>query len=241
MRSVLIIALIIVYVIVTLPALLVFYLTARKDPKKAERGVHACMCFLLNAIAFIAGTKLTVKGLENVPSDKPVLYISNHRSYFDIILTYPLCKLPTAYVAKSDLQKIPFFNIWGTLMRCLFFDRKNVKSSIKMVVDGAANLKTDTSVFIFPEGTRNKGESDLPLLTFHDGSFKMAVKSGAPVIPVAVKNTADIWEAHMPWVHSVPVTITYGKPVYIQELDAETKKHIGAYMQSVIEEMLVNL
>lgn len=240
MRSILIITLVILYVIVTLPALLVFYLISRKNPKKAERGVHACMNWLFKGITFLAGTKLIVKGLENVPSDKPVLYICNHRSYFDIIFTYMYCKLPTAYIAKSDLKKIPFFNIWGTLMRCLFFDRTDAKSSVKMVLEGTANLKTDTSVFIFPEGTRNKNKSELPLLEFHDGSFKMAAKSGAPIIPVAISNCAEVWEAHSPWVHAQTVKITYGKPIYIKELEPEAKKHVGEYMQKLIEEMLVS-
>jgi 1-acyl-sn-glycerol-3-phosphate acyltransferase len=240
MRTFFIILLIIVYVVVTLPALLVFYLISRKDPKKAERGVHVCMSWLLRSIKFIAGTKLIVSGLENVPSDRPVLYISNHTSYFDIIFTYPLCSLPTAYVAKSDLQKIPFFSIWGTLMRCLFFDRNNAKSSVQMIVDGTNNLKTDTSVYIFPEGKRNKSETGMPLNTFHDGSFKMAQRSGAPVIPVAIKTGSAVWEAHMPWVHKTTVKITYGRPIYIKELSADDQKHIGSYMQKQIENMLLN-
>lgn len=240
MRSFLIIALIIVYVIVTLPALLVFYIISRKNPKKAERGVHVCMSWLLNAITFIAGTDLIIHGLENVPDDRPVLYISNHSSYFDIIFTYPLCKLPTSYVAKSDLQKIPFFSIWGTLMRCLFFDRSDAKSSLQMIKDGTENLKTDTSVYIFPEGKRNKNEGGLPLNEFHDGSFKMAQRSGAPVIPVSIKTGSDVWEAHMPWVYKKTVTITYGEPIYIKDLDSESQKHIGSYMKGIIERMLLN-
>ena len=240
MRTFLIIALIIIYVIATLPALLVFYLISKKNPKKAERGVHACMSWLLRTIKFIAGTKLIISGLENVP-DKPVLYISNHTSYFDIIFTYPLCKLPTAYVAKSDLQKIPFFSIWGTLMRCLFFDRSDAKSSIQMIVDGTNNLKTDTSVYIFPEGKRNRSESGLPLNKFHDGSFKMAQRSGAPIIPVAIKTGSAVWESHMPWVVKTTVNIEYGTPVYIKDLSLEDQKHIGSYMQNIIEKMLLSL
>lgn len=240
MRSVLIILLIIVYVIVMLPALLVFYLISKKGPKKAERGVHACISWLFKAIKALAGTNLIIKGLENVPSDIPVLYISNHTSYFDIIFTYPLCKLPTSYVAKSDLQNIPFFSIWGKLMRCLFFDRNDAKSSVQMIVDGTNNLKTDTSVYIFPEGKRNKSASGLPLNEFHDGSFKMASRSGAPVIPVSIKTASDVWESHMPWVYKTTVTITYGAPVFLKELPAEDKKHPGAYMQKLIEEMLLN-
>ena len=240
MRSILIIALLIVYIIATLPALLVFYIISKKNPKKAERGAHACISWLLKAIAFVAGTKLIVKGLENVPTDRPVLYISNHSSYFDIVFTYPLCALPTAYVAKSDLEKIPFFSIWGRIMRCLFFDRNDARSSIKMVMDCTNDLKTDTSVFIFPEGKRNKNPGGLPLNTFHDGSFKMAQRSNAPIIPIAIKDAASVWEAQSPWVKKRTICVTYGKPIYYKELSEDDRKHIGAYMQNKVENMLVN-
>ena len=237
MRSILIILLIAVYLIVTLPVLLILWLIRRKDEKKAERGTHRFISWILRAIAALAGVKLTVKGLENVP-DEPVLYFSNHRSFFDVVLTYPLCSLPTSYVAKEDLKHIPLFGVWGTLMRCLFFDRSNARASVKMILDGVSYLKDDTSVYIFPEGTRNKNAQQTPLLEFHDGSFKMASRSGRAMLPVAIDGSVDIWEAHMPWVHKTAVTITYGRPVYFRDLSPEDQKHIGAYMKQTLEEML---
>jgi len=238
MRSILIIILLVVYVIVMLPALLIFWLIGRKNPKKAERAVHACLSWLFNAFRFIAGTELTVTGLENVPTDKPVLYIANHNSYFDIIYTYPRCILPTSYVSKDGILKIPLFSVWGRLMRCLFFDRSDIRQSVKMIQEATEYLKDDTSVFIFPEGTRNKTGQLVPLGEFHNGSFKPAQKSGAPIIPVAISGTADVWEAHMPWVHKTKVSIEYGKPVYYADLSADERKNIGSHIKGIVEGML---
>ena len=238
MRSILIILLYVIYVIVMLPALLVFYLIGRKNPRKAERLVHACISWLFRRTRFLAGTEITVKGLENVPEDRPVLFIGNHNSYFDIIYTYPLCKTTTSYVAKSDILKVPLFPVWGRLMMCLFFDRSNMRQSMKMILDASEYLKGDVSVFIFPEGTRNKTGRLVPLNEVHNGSFKPAQKSGAPIIPVAIKGTADVWEAHMPWVHKAKVSIEYGTPVNLSDLSAEEKKNIGGYMKNILEDML---
>ena len=238
MRSVLIILLFVVYVIVMLPALLIFYLIGRKNIRRAERAVHACISWLFRATRFIAGTKITVSGLENVPDDRPVLYIGNHNSYFDIIYTYPLCKLTTSYVAKDGLLKVPLFSVWGKLMMCLFFNRSNMKQSMKMILEASSYLKEDISVFIFPEGTRNKTGKLVPLNEFHNGSFKPAQKSGAPIIPVAITGTADVWEGHMPWVKKAEVTIEYGKPVYYSELSTEERKYIGDHIKGIIEGML---
>ena len=116
MRSILIIILFVVYIIVMLPALLIFHLIGKKNIRKAERAVHACISWLFRTTRFIAGSEITVEGLENVPDDRPVLFIGNHNSYFDIIYTYPLCQRTTSYVAKADILKVPLFPVWGKLM-----------------------------------------------------------------------------------------------------------------------------
>ena len=240
MRTIISLIFVVLFAIITLPVLLVMWIMSKFSPRASERLCHACMSFLLRGLKVLSGVNLTVNGMENIPDDKGVLFIGNHRSYFDIIFTYPLNKKPTSYVAKSDLKKIPLFSQWGQMMQVLFFDRSDIRASVQMIKDGAEILKSGNNVFIYPEGGRNKNESQLDLLPFHDGSFKMASKANAPVIPVAIKNCADVWEAHFPWLKRASVTITYGKPFYISDLDAETRKHIGEHVQGIMKEMLIN-
>ena len=76
------------------------------------------------------------------------------------------------------------------------------------------------------------------MLPFKEGSFKIAEKSGCPIIPMAITNSADVLEAHIPRVKKAHVIVEYGKPIYPNELDKEQKKKIGAYCQDVIAEML---
>lgn len=76
------------------------------------------------------------------------------------------------------------------------------------------------------------------MLPFKEGSFKIAEKSGCPIIPMAITNSADVLEAHMPRVKKAHVIVEYGKPIYPNELDKEQKKKIGVYCQNVIAEML---
>ena len=74
---------------------------------------------------------MTVIGEENVPKDQAVLYIGNHRSYFDIIITYARCPRLTGYIAKKDMEKVPLLRTWMRRLHCLFIDRENVKRSVK--------------------------------------------------------------------------------------------------------------
>ena len=106
---------------------------------------------------------------------------------------------------------------------------------LKTILKGVEQIKGGVSVFVFPEGTRSK---DGKMLPFKEGSMKMAEKSKSPIIPVALTGTADIFENHFPKVKRGKVTIDFGKPIIIEELDKEDKKFLGTYTQRKIQEML---
>lgn len=187
-------------------------------------------------VLFLCGTKVTVIGEERVPKDEPVLYIGNHKSYFDTVITYARCPRRTGYVAKDNMADIPLLSTWMKRLHCLFINRKDVKEALKTILAGIDNIKNGISMCIFPEGTRNK--TDEPMLPFKEGSFKMAEKTGCAIVPMAISNSAEILENHFPRVKSAHVILEYGEPIYPKELDKEARKRLGTYCQSVIQEML---
>ena len=80
-------------------------------------------------------------------------------------------------------------------------------------------------MWIFPEGTRNKSEDPADLMEFHEGSLKIAEKSGCPVIPVAITGTDDVFERHIPWIRKSHVIIEYGCLLYTSmDLDEDQIK-----------------
>ena len=68
----------------------------------------------------------------------------------------------------------------------------------------------------------------------------MAEKSGCPIIPIAISNSHNIWESHMPFIRRCHVIVEYGEPIYLKDLDKAQRKFSGAYTQSVISKMLEN-
>ena len=228
----------VVFLIATLPVLLILWIIGKFNPDKSDRAAYHMICFIFRVIAFFSGAKVTMVGLDRIPKDTAVVYTANHRSIFDVILTYYRLPDMTSFVAKKELGSIPLFSIWAKHMRCLLFNRDNLKEGAKMILDGIKYLKAGTSVFICPEGTRNKNESELPLLPFHEGSFRLSLKSGVPIIPVSIINTADILEAHFPRIKSVPVYIEFGAPIYPSDIPAEYRKKEGEYIRSVMEETI---
>lgn len=184
----------------------------------------------------LSGTKVTVYGIENIPTDQQFLFVGNHRSYFDILISYVASPIPLGYIAKKEMEKIPLLSTWMRSIHCLFLDRKNIKEGMKTILSGTEILKSGYSLCIFPEGTRSK---ETGLLPFKEGSTKMAEKAKVPILPMALSNTDAIFEKNPHGkIKSTSVTLTFGKPVYIDQLDPDNKKFLGAYLQNQIETML---
>ena len=190
-------------------------------------------------ILFFTGTKLTIIGEDRIPKDQAVLYVPNHQSYFDIVITYSRCPGLTGYVSKDFMEKIPLLSNWMKHLYCLFLDRSDMKAGLKTILTGIDYIKNGISICIFPEGTRNPHPEE-GLLPFKEGSLKMAEKTGCPIIPIAITGSQDIWEKHMPFMRKCRVIVEYGEPIYLNQLDKERRKFSGAYTQSKIKEMLEN-
>ena len=121
---------------------------------------------------------------------------------------------------------------------CLFLNRSDAREGLKTILTAIEYVKKGISICIFPEGTRNDGE-ELSMLPFKEGSFKIATKTGCPIVPVSINNSAEIFENHVPALRKTHVVIEYGKPIYPKELAKEELKNIGAHCQNIIQETII--
>ncbi len=233
-RFILVCLCVILFCIINIPMLLVEWIIGKFKPDWKDRSSLFMVKCGFQACLFYAGVKVIVEGEENVPTDTAVVYVANHRSYFDILLTYVRVPRPTGYIAKKEMWNWILLRRWMQNLHCLFLDRENVKEGIKTILTAIDKAKHGISICIFPEGTRNH-EPDT-FLPFHDGSFKIAEKSGVPVVPITLVNTAAIFEDHFPKIKPATVVVSYGKPVYLKDLDKEDRKNVGAYFQKIISD-----
>lgn len=165
------------------------------NPEK-EYEKNSCFYRFLLDSATAAAMKLLrihvhVSGAEKIPKDAKVLFVSNHRSNFDPIVTwYALKKWKIAFVSKPSNFKIPFF---GRIIRkCCFMpiDRENPRRAIPTINRAAKLLrKQEVSIGIYPEGTRSK---NCELLPFHNGVFKIAQKAETPIVVLCMTGTEKI-------------------------------------------------
>ena len=144
-------------------------------------------------------------------------------------------KRRTGYISKKEFEKVPSLSTWMKRLYCLFLDRKDSKEGLKTILTAIDYIKNGISIFVFPEGTRSR---DGELHEFKAGAFKMATKTNCPIVPVAITGTNTVFEDHFPWIKKNPVQITFGDPIYLDNLEAEEKKHISDYTHNVLSEML---
>lgn len=226
------------FLVLSIPVLIAEHQIGKKNPEKKDRQSLSIVQWIFRIVLKVTRTKVTVKGLENIPKDQAVLYVGNHRSYFDILVGYTTVPGLTGFVAKKEMESYPLLSNWMRNVHCLFLDRKNMKEGLKTILAGIEKVKHGISIWIFPEGTRNRADDLLELLPFKEGSLKIAEKSGCPVVPVALTGTAEIFEKQFPKIRTSHVTIEFGKPFIVKELDPENRKFAGAYTRDRILEML---
>ncbi|MBR2562957.1 MAG: 1-acyl-sn-glycerol-3-phosphate acyltransferase [Eubacterium sp.] len=238
LRTILSLLVALLYLIITMPVLIYLELFCKQDQEKQIRVARPMIRFVFRVFLKLSGMDLSVKGLEHIPADQPVLFIGNHRSIFDVISTYPLFDRVTVYIAKESLKKIPFFGNWFSYIGSLYFDRNNLKDGIKMLKDAIHLIESGKSVFIFPEGTRNRNETETPLLSFHEGSFRISTKTGCPIIPVAIHNMYTVFGKKGYALTPAPVVIEFGEPIDPASFSKAEQKHLGEHVSGILEDML---
>lgn len=155
---------------------------------KQRKIVHAqCFWWSDAIIAINPFWEMHVKGLENIDKKRTYVIVSNHQSLADIVVLYQT-KMQFKWVAKENLFKVPFIGWSLSLAKHIQLSRGDF-SSIKHVYRLAAEwLRGGMSVLFFPEGTRSE-TSDMR--DFQNGAFKLAIKEGAPVLPIFLEGTGN--------------------------------------------------
>ena len=237
-RLILVVLWIVIYLLATLPLFLCMLVWNLLDPDRCHILSQGIIRLMMRGVLFFSGVTVTVKGKENIPENEAVLYVPNHRSYYDFVITFLYVKSPVVNIGKKELKYVPLFGQWVTLIGTLLMDRSSRMAGFRVIEKAADEVKRGTSCFIYPEGTRNKGTQE-ELLMFHEGSMKISVWSGCKTVPVAMLGTRDIYENHRPLIRPQHVTLVFGKPVDPAELTKEELKKYGAIVRERITEMIL--
>lgn len=152
------------------------------------------MVSLLRLFFKLENVKIHVDGEEKIPDDGKFLFVGNHISMYDPIITITaLSKKNLAFVSKKENVDIPFAGAYILKAGCVPLDRDNTREAVKAINTAAENISNGVCAMgIYPEGYVNKNENGL--LPFRNGAFKIAKKAKVPIVIAAISNTRKINE-----------------------------------------------
>ncbi|HSV55763.1 MAG TPA: lysophospholipid acyltransferase family protein [Magnetospirillaceae bacterium] len=199
------------------------------------RAARSATGFIVRAwarsLVALVGIRAEVSGLDRIPRQGPICYISNHQGNFDIVLILAYLPGCIGFITKSQAVWAPFLNIWILALGGVFIDRRNIRSAHMAMKRGSARLQSGGVMAIFPEGTRSRGPS---MGQFRNGSFKLATKAGAVIVPVSIQGTYRIWE-ETGRLKPAAVSLRVHEPLATRGIDLEGRKRLPEQVHQIID------
>lgn len=203
--------------------------------KKADRLISEIVSKWAKNILDKIGVKVDVIGQKNI-GERNYLFVSNHQGIFDPLVMLAYIDKSMGFIAKKELLKVPVIREGMKKIHCVFMDRENMRESVKAIARGIDNLKNEYSMVVFPEGTISKCHK---MLDFKKGSFKLAIKSGVSIIPVAIDGSYRIFEGCKYKIFApAGVKMVIDKPIDVKLLSAKQKRSLPLMVKSIIEKNL---
>lgn len=196
------------------------------------RWQHSCARAWSSLILRTSRIRLTVKGVENIPPRETVIFCSNHPSAMDIPILFVSLPMQFRFVAKRSLFNVPFlgWHLWRS--GHIPIEREQRRKAIRSLDQAAEQIRTGRPVVLFPEGTRPRNAA---LGVFKRGSFYLAIKSGAPVIPITINGSRAVLRPDSLHIRPGPVEVTIHPAIPTSKL---TLHDVGALAASVRNSIL---
>jgi 1-acyl-sn-glycerol-3-phosphate acyltransferase len=183
----------------------------------------------------LAGIRFKVSGREHVPSDRGVVFCANHQSNVEPPVLFRAVHPRLRFLYKHEIDGIPVLARAFRMAGFIPIDRHNKEAAMRSIEKGAEALRGGQSILIFPEGTRSKTDELLP---FKKGGFRMAIKAGAPIVPVAISGGRAAMVKGSPIIRPVTFTIRIGTPVETRGVDVADRDRLIERVRQEITALL---
>jgi 1-acyl-sn-glycerol-3-phosphate acyltransferase len=212
--------------------LLAYYLLGLLGRKKSQaRLLYRLTRSWARQLIIIAGGRVEVSGLENLPAGGGMLFVSNHQGAFDIPLLLGYIPVLKGFVSKKENFRLPIVSVWMKLLHCIILDRKDLRQSAQAIGRGIRDLQAGGSLVIFPEGTRSQSGK---MQRFKEGSFKLATRSGATIVPLTIDGSYRLLEGNRGRIRPAAVRLHIHAPVILAGLPAGQKNDPVELVRGII-------
>lgn len=218
----------------SLPVLLIF-MAFTPGERALRNNIYYLHHIFTPLFLTLVGIRLKVEGREKLDPKQSYVIVGNHRSALDFIVHAHAFPGVFRFLAKQELLKVPVFG-WVVKKMCLIVDRSSAMSRARSVVALKQNLAEGWSIFIYPEGSRNKTE-DL-LGPFYDGAFRIAIQTKAPLAVETIANMHKISSGFS--LRPGTVRIVWETPISTGEMKAEDIPALKDRVEKMMMERLKN-
>lgn len=214
-----------------LPGLIVRWLG---NPDRGDRMINRVARWYSRLIFFLFGVRVKVKGLENIPSSRQLCLVSNHQGLADIPLIIAYVPITAGFIAKKELGRIPFLNLWLRAMKCVMIDRSSPRHARTAIAKAMENIRNGYPMVIFPEGTRSRSHA---MGHFKPGSFKLITGSDCIALPITIDGTYKLIE-ETGKVTPSKIFLTIHPPVDVSQLPEAEKAKLHLRFENTIRSAL---
>ena len=165
---------------------------AKHTDKYPELTKYRHIQYIFKRAVKSGNVDLQVFGTENIPAEGGFTMYSNHQGMFDVLAIPATCDQPLGAVLKKELKDIPFLKQVIACTKSFPMDREDVRGSMEVILAATKEVANGRNYLIFPEGTRSKNGNQMR--EFHAGSFKIASKAKAPILPVALIDCYKVFD-----------------------------------------------
>ncbi len=208
--------------------LIPMWISAKRYQNKSFEETFAKLKHWAKLAVKASGAKVEVEGLDNL-TERTCYYVSNHEGSLDPFIFIEYIPYPTNLISKVENLHVPIIGAWMKALKIITLDRKDIRSSLQMIKETAAQLESGRNVIVYPEGTRSKG---LKTGEFKAGSLKPALMAKVPIVPVTMINTYLIDTGGKA---EYRTKMIFSKPIEYAEFSEMDTIELTALVESIIK------
>jgi 1-acyl-sn-glycerol-3-phosphate acyltransferase len=195
------------------------------------RAQHACAKWWSRCLLAVCGVRIRVRGAEHLDASRTYVFAGNHQSYLDIPALFAYLPANFRIMAKKSLFYIPFLGWHLRRSGHMPVARGNPNRAARSLLEAASHVRRGTPVFIFPEGGRSP---DGGFGEFKSGTFLLAIKSGAPVVPVTINGTRAVLPMHSWHVRPGRVELILHAPIETAGMKSGAAEGLAERVRAII-------
>jgi len=203
---------------------------AKHAARYPESVKYGCVQYIFQQASCSGNVQLEIFGTENIPQQGSFMMYANHQGKFDSVAIAASCDTPIGVVMKKELCGNPFMKRVMACTGSFGMDRENVRQSLEVINRVTQQVQQGRSFLIFPEGEANRCSNRVG--EFHPGCFRCALRTGCPVLPVALVDCFKPMD--FPGSHPVTVQVHYLKPITQEEYRGMTTRELSNLVHSRI-------